>query len=145
MGQLIARAYEQCRAEQKKVLHNISSSQLSSTRSSSSSSSMSCIAPHHLSFSSTTDGYTGRDHESYFGFTVHYFSPDWRLCRMLLKIKLCEDRHTGENVCQWLEETFDEAELDVGDSFSLFFFSQPFIAFPCVLHCVALSGLIVLL
>lgn len=142
IGQLIAHLYKQCRQEQTKVLHNVSSPLASTRSSSSSSSSASCMLSHHLPFSSTTDGYTGRDHDSYFGFTIHFFSIDWCLRRMLLKIKLCEDRHIGENICKWLEEAFDESELDVGASFSVlrsFSFTRC-----CISSCCVCSGVIVL-
>jgi len=120
---LIPHIYKQAKSLQKTLLHGLTLPGIPpSTSSSSSSCSPSKCSWPHYPFSCTTDGWSGRDHESYYCITVHYFSETWCLCKQLLDIKLCEDRHTGDNLRQWIGQTLDENDLDVSQFFSFCMF-----------------------
>jgi len=66
----------------------------------------------------TTDLWTGADHESYICLTGHYFTKNWELQRILLDIYLCTDRHTGENLADWIKQVLSGNEINVS-SFSM--------------------------
>ena len=58
--------------------------------------------------------WTGPDHESYICLTVHWFAPDWQLQHALLDIFLCTDRHTGENLVEWIKQVLRANDICVG-------------------------------
>ena len=98
--------YHKVKLLQKQALHDHFPSltnRLASGSSSNQSSILSCPNPHHpVSF--TTDMWTGPDHESYICLTAHWLTPDWQLHHALLDILLCTDRHTGENLVEWIKQ-----------------------------------------
>lgn len=57
--------------------------------------------------------WTGPDHESYICLTVHWFDADWQLHHALLDILLCTDRHTGENLVEWVKQVLRANDLCV--------------------------------
>lgn len=77
-----------------------------------------CPNPHH-SVALTTDGWTGPDHESYICVTAHWLDFDWKMRTILLDVLLCSDRHTGDNLEEWLIN-----ELHVYHIYVSHFFSQ---------------------
>ena len=71
-----------------------------------------CPNPRHpISF--TTDMWSGPDHESYICFTAHWLDQDWNLKHALLDIYLCTDRHTGENLVEWMKEIWKGNDICV--------------------------------
>ena len=71
-----------------------------------------CPNPYHpISF--TTDMWTGPDHESYICLTAHWFDSHWQLQHALLDILLCTDRHTGENLVEWIKQVSRANDLFV--------------------------------
>ena len=72
---------------------------------------------HPIAF--TSDLWSGPDHESYICLNTHWLDSEWNLKRALLDIYLCTDRHTGENLCDWMKEIWKGNQLCVGLSFSI--------------------------
>ena len=66
---------------------------------------------HPIAF--TTDLWSGPDHESYICLTAHWLDSEWNLKRSLLDIYLCTDRHTGENLCDWMKDIWKGNQLCV--------------------------------
>jgi len=52
----------------------------------------------------TTDTWTSLATDSYLTATVHYVSDDWVLKSIILGTMFLDDRHTGENLSQWILE-----------------------------------------
>ena len=75
-------------------------------------SSLTCSNPAHpISF--TTDMWSGPDHESYICLTCHWFDKNWILNHALLDIYVCTDRHTGDNIAEWLKQIWADNEISV--------------------------------
>ena len=107
--------YDKVKLLQKQALHDHFPSltkSLASVSSSNQSAFLPCPNPRHpLSF--TTDMWTGPDHESYICITAHWLAPDWQLHHALLDILLCTDRHTGENMVEWIKQVLRANDLCV--------------------------------
>ena len=107
--------YHKVKLLQNQALHDHFPSLTKSLESTSSSNQISllhCPNPYHpVSF--TTDMWTGSDHESYICLTAHWFTPDWQLQHALLDIVLCTDRHTGENLIEWIKQVLHANDLCV--------------------------------
>ena len=115
--------YDQAKSFQKTLLHAESS--LTHTQSvalrppasvSASSafsvSSLPCPNPSHpMSF--TCDMWSGPDPESYICVTAHWLDNQWDLHHALLDIYLCTDRHTDENIADWLKQIWKDNDLSV--------------------------------
>ena len=94
------------------MIHSPLSLCIASVSSSNQSSILPCPNPYHpVSF--TTDMWTGPDHESYICLTAHWFAPDWQLHHALLDILLCTDRHTGENLVEWIKQVLRANDICV--------------------------------
>jgi hypothetical protein len=88
-------------------------------------SSLTCSNPvHPIAF--TTDMWSGPDHESYICLTAHWIDKNWILNHALLDIYVCTDRHTGDNIADWLKQIWADNEISV-----------------CLLSDCALSALLV--
>jgi hypothetical protein len=85
---------------------------VSVSSSSSSSSVLSIPNPHHP-LSSTTDAWTGDDHESYVCITVHWLDDRWTMRSALLDITLATERHTGEQISEWMVEAYHNNYISV--------------------------------
>ena len=107
--------YHKVKLLQKQALHDQFPSLASGSSSSNQISILSCPNPHHP-VSLTTDMWTGPDHESYICLTVHWFDPHWQLHHALLDILLCTDRHTGENLVEWIKQVLHANDLCVCSS-----------------------------
>ena len=107
--------YHKVKLLQKQALHDQFPSLTNShtsVYSSNQSSILPCPNPHHpVSF--TTDMWTGPDHESYICLTAHWLAPDWQLQHALLDIFLCTDRHTGENLVEWIKQVLHTNDICV--------------------------------
>lgn len=88
-----------------------------------------CLNPLHP-MSLTTDLYTGRDHETYICLTAHFFDAEWNMKRFLLDIFLCTDRHTGENISDWIKQVLSENNISVR-CLMLFDFPLPLLSPDC--------------
>ena len=114
--------YHKVKLLQKQALHdpfpslNHSIASVSSSSNQSASSILPCPNPYQpVSF--TTDMWTGPDHESYICLTAHCFAPEWQLQHALLDIELCTDRHTGENLVDWIQQVLRANYISVGSCF----------------------------
>ena len=117
--------YHKVKLLQKQALHDPFPSLDHSNQSMSSI--LSCPNPHHpVSF--TTDMWTGPDHESYICLTAHWLAPDWQLQHALLDIFLCTDRHTGENLVEWIQQVLHANDICVWILFLLCLLS-PWLSF----------------
>jgi hypothetical protein len=113
--------YHKVKLLQKQALHDPFPSTITSVSSSNQSvhSILQCPNPFHpVSF--TTDMWTGPDHESYICLTAHWLTPDWQLHHALLDIVLCTDRHTGENLVEWIQQVLRANDISVRSAFRLF-------------------------
>ena len=108
---------------QKTMLHDSSSFTLTasdavdvpvsvSSSAASAISSLPCPNPSHP-ISCTTDLWGGPDHESYICLTASWLDANWDLQHALLDIYLCTDRHTGENLAEWLKQIWQENDISV--------------------------------
>ena len=71
-----------------------------------------CPNPQHpISF--TTDLWSAPDHESYVCITAHWIDQKWDINHLLLDILLCTDRHTGENIVEWMKEIWKQNDISV--------------------------------
>ena len=61
----------------------------------------------------TTNGWTGADHESYICVTAHWLDLSWQMRHALLDIWLCTDRHTGDNLDEWLQQVLQKNDISV--------------------------------
>jgi hypothetical protein len=50
----------------------------------------------------TTNNWTSSRMDVYMSVTVHYVSPDWEFCHYLLATLPLTDRHTNDNIKEWL-------------------------------------------
>ena len=106
----------QVKALQKETLHDSSLDCTAKIDDVKSTSVFCCPNPFHpISF--TVDGWSGPDHESYFCVTAHWLDKDFKMRHALLDILLCTDRHTGENLRDWLKQVFADNDIDVGSLF----------------------------
>lgn len=64
-----------------------------------------------MSIACTTDGWSSPTHHCYISLTVHYITAEFVLKNITLGVKLLEDRHTGENLQECLEELLTEWSL----------------------------------
>jgi hypothetical protein len=115
----IPNLYWQAKEKQRSILHDPTSTSInwSNVEAVFSSSDLSvhylpCLHPSHP-LALTTDLWTGPDHESYICLTGHFFDKDWILRRVLLDILLCTDRHSGENLSDWIKQMLAENEIEV--------------------------------
>lgn len=60
----------------------------------------------------TTDTWTSLATESYLTITVHYIDDKWSLISRILGTMLLEDRHTGQNLSQWILEMLTKFGVD---------------------------------
>ena len=111
----ISYLYPQAKEVQKRMLHDAWPNLApGASVSSSSSSTIPLTIPnpyHHLA--SSIDGWTGVDHESYICITVHWLDGRWRMCSALLDIMLASERHTGEQVNEWMLQTYGNNHISV--------------------------------
>ena len=110
--------YHKVKLLQKQALHdpfpsfNHPIASVSSSLNQTLSSILQCPNPYHpVSF--TTDMWTGPDHESYICLTAHWLDTDWQLHHALLDIVLCTDRHTGENLVEWIQQVLRSNDISV--------------------------------
>jgi hypothetical protein len=61
----------------------------------------------------TTDGWSGRDHESYICLTTHWLSANWMMQDILLDVFLATDNHSGENIREWVLDNMKSNQLSV--------------------------------
>jgi hypothetical protein len=66
--------------------------------------------------------WSGPDHESYICLTAHWLDENWNYRHALLDIYLCSDRHTGENLRDWIIQILKDNDISVR-FFPLFSFS----------------------
>jgi len=59
----------------------------------------------------TSDIWTSATIESYVSVTVHYTDNNWALCNCVLAVMLTEDRHTGDNIANWLLDSIAQYDL----------------------------------
>ena len=112
--------YDKMKAVQKNLLHDSSSFPMLTSVSDgapaslpgSSLDSLSCPNPHHP-ISVTVDLWSGPYHESYICLTAHWLDKQWGLNHALLDIYLCTDRHTGDNLAEWMRQIWKENDISV--------------------------------
>lgn len=59
----------------------------------------------------TTDAWTSVATEAYLGITCHFLTSDWELKSYCLTTKPLTERHTGQNIATWIEETVENFEI----------------------------------
>ena len=59
----------------------------------------------------TTDVWTSVAIEAYLGVTCHYITDDWDMKSICLTTMPLQDRHTGSNIAEWLEEVVARFEI----------------------------------
>ncbi|XP_053268172.1 tRNA (cytosine(38)-C(5))-methyltransferase isoform X1 [Pleuronectes platessa] len=59
----------------------------------------------------TTDVWTSVAIEAYLGVTCHYITDDWEMKSICLTTMPLQDRHTGSNIAEWLEEVVARFEI----------------------------------
>jgi hypothetical protein len=58
-----------------------------------------------------TDVWTSVAIEAYLGVTCHYITDDWDMKSICLTTMPLQDRHTGSNIAEWLEEVVARFEI----------------------------------
>lgn len=64
-----------------------------------------------VALSLTTDGWTSSNNESYIAVTAHFIDDETNLCSILLTCHAFNDRHTSENLCDFLRNVMIEWDI----------------------------------
>ncbi|GAA6106532.1 zinc finger BED domain-containing protein 1 [Tachysurus ichikawai] len=63
----------------------------------------------------TTDAWTSIATEAYLGVTCHFINEDWELTSYNLTTMSLEDRHTAENIANWVEKAAEKFEISMAN------------------------------
>ncbi|XP_077315552.1 RUN domain-containing protein 1 isoform X1 [Lithobates pipiens] len=63
----------------------------------------------------TTDAWTSIATEAYLGVTCHFINEDWNLTSYNLTTMPLEDRHTAENIANWVEKAAEKFEISMAN------------------------------
>ena len=61
-----------------------------------------------VALSLTTDGWTSSNNESYIAITAHFIDGETKLCSALLTCQANNDKHTSQNLCNFLKDAMVE-------------------------------------
>lgn len=64
-----------------------------------------------VALSLTTDAWTSSNNESYMAVTAHFVDDETKLCSILLTCETYDDRHTSENLCEFLKNVMKEWDI----------------------------------
>ncbi|XP_053593384.1 E3 SUMO-protein ligase ZBED1-like [Microplitis demolitor] len=64
-----------------------------------------------VALSLTTDGWTSSNNESYIAVTAHFIDDETKLCSILLTCEAFNDRHTSENLCDFLRNVMIDWDI----------------------------------
>ncbi|XP_049331875.1 E3 SUMO-protein ligase ZBED1-like [Astyanax mexicanus] len=63
----------------------------------------------------TTDAWTSIANEAYLGVTCHFINKDWELTSYNLTTMPLEERHTAENIAEWVEKAAEKFGFSLSD------------------------------